>query len=159
MGCRRYREYDLATNAWATPKFPFDNAAGYNSDGAKGYTGENMQAWFDEVERRYYVCATQNSGASQTWSVQPGGAGWRWEGGYPIRGYESFYTAQEKRNRTLWTLVYDTVNNRMGSPRVMLETRLDSLARRPSPSGLVLPSERGVWRQQLLGRAGDDLRA
>jgi hypothetical protein len=126
MGCRRYWEYDLATNAWATPKFPFGNAAGYNSDGAKGYTGENMQAWFDEVEGRYYVCATQNYGSSQTWSVQPGGTGWRWEGGYPIGGYESFYTAQEKRNRTLWTLVYDVVNNRMGSPRVMLETRLDS---------------------------------
>jgi hypothetical protein len=46
--------------------------AGHDGDGSKGYTGENMQAWFDEIEGRYYVCATQKSGASQTWSVQPG---------------------------------------------------------------------------------------
>jgi hypothetical protein len=35
--------------------------AGYDGDGSKGYTGENMQAWFDEIEGRYYVCATQKS--------------------------------------------------------------------------------------------------
>lgn len=122
MACRRYWEYDLASNTWVS-KFPFDNGS---LSPASGYTGENMQAWFDEVNGRYYVCATQDNNASQTWSVLPGGTGWTFHGWFPVGGYESFYTAQEKLGRTLWTLVYDIGNNRMGRPAKMIETNLDT---------------------------------
>jgi len=125
MGCRRYWEYDLGTDAWALPKFPFGNQVGYN--GTLGYTGENMQGWWNETEGRYYVCATQDYGGSQAWSVLAGGTGWRWEGGYPTGGYQSFYTAQEKLGRRLHTLAYDDYPaNLHGKPLRMTVTHLDT---------------------------------
>ncbi|MBL8027948.1 MAG: hypothetical protein JNL74_16120 [Fibrobacteres bacterium] len=123
MGCRRYWEYDFATNKWSLPKFPFGNQVGYS--GEKGYTGENMQGWWNATEGRYYVCATQNYAGSQTWSVVAGGTGWRWEGGYPVGGYQVFYTAQEQIGNTLYTLAYDDYPaNLHGRPASMVVTNL-----------------------------------
>ncbi|MBL4689224.1 MAG: hypothetical protein JKY37_31820 [Nannocystaceae bacterium] len=119
MGCRRYWEYDVGSATWSLPAFPFDTMAGY--DGASGYTGENMHGWWNASEARYYVSATQNYNASETWSVQVGGTDWRWEGGYPTGGWFTVSTAQDQRDQTLHTLMYDA-----GRPDIMRITDLDT---------------------------------
>lgn len=128
MGCRRYWEYDFASKTWALPKLPFGTAPG-SFDGSTGYTGENMEAWWNAAESRYYVCATQNYGSSQAWSVQPGGANWRWEGYMPTGGYEAFATAQEVIGNTIWTLhFHDGGSGGFGRPWRMVETDMTTRA-------------------------------
>lgn len=129
MGCRRYWEYDLATDTWALPKFPFGNQVGYNGNGELGYAGENMQAWWHEAGQRYYLCATQNYGYGYTWSCAPGGVSWQNNGWYPTGGYASMYTAQEfLDDNKIWTLLYDNSNNAQGKPATMRETTVSPYA-------------------------------
>jgi hypothetical protein len=119
MGSRRYWEYDLATDSWATPKFPFGNQVAYGQFGVDtaGYVGDNGQGWWNATEQRYYVCATQGA-TGEAWSVGltskstpsastlANGLYWNWEGGYPVGSYPAQYTAQEQLGTTLWTLLY-----------------------------------------------------
>lgn len=143
MGCRRYWEYDVETATWALPKFPFDAAANYS--GETGYTGENMNGWWNAAEGRYYVSATQNYTQSQTWSVLAGGTDFRWEGGYPTGGWTALSIAQDQRGQTLHSLVYEG-----GRPHQLLITDIDTreivsheLAYGPSTDGLMFDPQGG----------------
>lgn len=121
MGCRRYWEYDLGTQTWATPKFPFGTGVGYS--GATGYAGINPQSWF--YNGRYWLAGTEDGTNARTWSCLPGGTDWQWHGGYPVGGYEAFHTAQERIGSTLWTLSYmDAGGGAYGRPFKMRETNL-----------------------------------
>ncbi len=118
MGCRRYWEYDVASATWSLPKFPF---GAKNYDGESGYTGENMNGWWNATEGRYYVSPTQNYNQSQTWSVLAGGTDFRWEGGYPLGGWNALGTAADQRGQTLHTLSFQ-----MGRPFTLLVTDLET---------------------------------
>lgn len=128
--CRRYWEYDSATKTFSLPVFPFGNQTNYT--GNRGYTGENMDAWWNEAEQRYYVASTQDAGDGRTLSCQPGGINWRSEGAYPLGGYPSRYKAMEQRGTTLHTLRWagtsDPGFNAPGRPHAVLRTNLGTRA-------------------------------
>lgn len=125
-GTRRYWQYDIENQSYATPKFPFDTQATYGF----WYSGQYCMGFWDSVEQRYYFGPTQepvSNGGHVFWSCAADGTDWNDEGYYPYGGSNAEFMGLQIIDRTCWLLIFDNdVNNRTTKPLQMREVDMDS---------------------------------